>query len=429
MPSARAPRSSATRRATTPRRTGSRSRRWRESRRAPLSRPGIAGTAKGSSATAARRRAAADAGSGAGTTFSTTNNQEAGVDEPDIAKTDGSTIFTLAQDKLEAVSVTGAAPKLVGTLDLGTAGANAQLLLYGNRVLVVSTPSMIYAGLPPIAASLRASPYWAYGSQTVITEVDVHDPSAMAVTQTMSVDGRFVDARQSGSSARIVIASAPAGDRRAAARRGGIGLGPVLAVQGRSQRPPFHASGRVVRDDPPARPVLRARDGEHRHRELREGAAGGAVDLTDGRRADRVRIADEPLHRDPEVGYADAVGRPASRVAGHRDRQVRRQRSRHDHVPLERRGARLPAQPVLALRERRVPARREHEPADLVGPGPADDQPELRDRPPAAGRRSRARSARYPGSVRASRSTPCGSSATPDTSSRSTRSTRCTRST
>ena len=68
---------------------------------------------------------------------------------------------------------------------------------------------MIYTGLPPIAASLRASPYWAYGSQTVITEVDVHDPSAMAVTQTMSVDGRFVDARQSGASARIVISSAP----------------------------------------------------------------------------------------------------------------------------------------------------------------------------------------------------------------------------
>ena len=207
-PSARAPRSSATRRATTPRRTGSRSRRWRESRRGLPSAPGIVGTAKGSSATAAPA-AASDAGSGAGTTFSTTNNQEAGVDEPDIAKTDGSTIFTLAQDKLEAVSVTGATPKLVGTLDLGTAGANAQLLLYGTRVLVVSTPSMIYTGLPPIAASLRASPYWAYGSQTVITEVDVHDPSAMAVTQTMSVDGRFVDARQSGSSARIVISSAP----------------------------------------------------------------------------------------------------------------------------------------------------------------------------------------------------------------------------
>ncbi len=171
--------------------------------------PSVVGGSRGSTAPAASA-AASDAGSGSGTTFSTTNNQEAGVDEPDIAKTDGSTIFTLGgQDKLEAVSVTGATPKLVGSLDLGTAGANAQLLLHGNRLLVVSTPPAIYTGVPPIAASLRASPYWAYGSQTVITEVDVHDPTAMTVTQTMSVDGRFVDARQSGSSARIVISSAP----------------------------------------------------------------------------------------------------------------------------------------------------------------------------------------------------------------------------
>jgi hypothetical protein len=173
--------------------------------------PTVAGKSAGTTAAGAPAASAAtDAGSGSGTTFSTTNNQEAGVDEPDIAKTNGSTIFTLGgQDKLEAVSVTGAAPKLVDTLDLGLSGSNAQLLLYGNRLLVVSTPSAIPIGLPPIAVSLRASPYWAYGSQTTITEVDVHDPSAMAVTQTMTVDGRFVDARQSGSSARIVISSAP----------------------------------------------------------------------------------------------------------------------------------------------------------------------------------------------------------------------------
>ncbi len=170
-------------------------------------------------ATATPSAAASADGSTGGTsttpTFSTTNDQEQGVDEPDVAKTDGSTIFTLsAQDKLEAVSVTGPAPKLVGSLDLGTAGANAQLLLSGNRLLVVSTPSgrsrSKAAGSPTCRPSRQsASPYWAYGSQTVITEVDVHDPSAMAVTQTMSVDGRFVDARQSGSSARIVISSAP----------------------------------------------------------------------------------------------------------------------------------------------------------------------------------------------------------------------------
>ena len=54
----------------------------------------------------------ADGGSGSsGPTVSTTNNQEAGVDEPDIVKTDGSTIFAIAQGKLQAVSVAGGSPK------------------------------------------------------------------------------------------------------------------------------------------------------------------------------------------------------------------------------------------------------------------------------------------------------------------------------
>jgi Beta propeller domain len=144
------------------------------------------------------------------TSYSTTNDQELGVDEPDIAKTNGSTIFTIAGSKLEAVDVSGSAEKLAGSLDLGDDGANGQLLLYGNRLLVISTPPFLgYGTLPAISTALRVSPYWDYGSQTVISEVDVSNPSSMAVTQTMTVNGRFVDARQAGGSARIVISSAP----------------------------------------------------------------------------------------------------------------------------------------------------------------------------------------------------------------------------
>ena len=40
--------------------------------------------------------AAAEGGGTAGEDFSATNNQEAGVDEPDIVKTDGSTVFAVA---------------------------------------------------------------------------------------------------------------------------------------------------------------------------------------------------------------------------------------------------------------------------------------------------------------------------------------------
>ena len=69
--------------------------------------------------------------------FSQTNVQEAGVDEPDIVKTDGKTVFAVAQGKLHAVDVRGADPQLVGTLDLAD-GYGHQLLIRGDRLLVVS---------------------------------------------------------------------------------------------------------------------------------------------------------------------------------------------------------------------------------------------------------------------------------------------------
>ena len=259
--------------------------------------------AKSAAGTAAAPSAASPADTGGSTpSYSTTNNQEAGVDEPDIAKTDGSTIFTIAQGKLEAVSVGGAAPHLAGTLDLGANGSNAQLLLSGNRLLVISTPPFAVPVINPVAASLRASPYWAYGAQTVITEVDVHDPSAMAVTQTMTVDGRFVDARQSGTSARIVISSAPHAIARAAARHRCAGMGSDLEVRRRTHRSPLHPPDRLVRRHSPARAVLGARDAQHRDGELHQGPSGGPVDLADGRCADRLRIAVEPLRRHADSG-------------------------------------------------------------------------------------------------------------------------------
>jgi hypothetical protein len=165
---------------------------------------------KAATPSAASAGVAANSSVGGSTSFSTTNDQEAGVDEPDIAKTNGSTIFTIAGGKLEAVDVSGGTPRLAGTLDLGANGANAQLLLYGNRVLVMSTPPLLaYPELPRIPSALAVSPYWGYGAQTVISEIDVSNPAAMAVTQTMTVSGSFVDARQTGESARIVVSSAP----------------------------------------------------------------------------------------------------------------------------------------------------------------------------------------------------------------------------
>jgi hypothetical protein len=166
------------------------------------------------------------AASGA-TTFSTTNVQEQGVDEPDIVKTDGSRIFAVSRGTLYALAVGGDSPQLVGSLPLGAAGDGAQLLLRGNRLIVISGRAPVAVGvgfarpvgpgIAPPPGGMAPSPYY-YGGHTTVTEVNVHDPSTMKVTRTMTIDGTFVDARQNGASARLVISSAPRALAAAGAR-------------------------------------------------------------------------------------------------------------------------------------------------------------------------------------------------------------------
>jgi uncharacterized secreted protein with C-terminal beta-propeller domain len=140
--------------------------------------------------------------------FSSTNVQEAGVDEPDIVKTDGRTVFTVVDGRLNALDATGAVPKLVGSLELTGSGGH-ELLLRGNRLLVMTTSYGGPIGIAPgggVASDV--APF--RGTTVVLSEVDVTDPAAMAVRRTMSLDGSIVDARQHGGTARVVVVSSPA---------------------------------------------------------------------------------------------------------------------------------------------------------------------------------------------------------------------------
>jgi uncharacterized secreted protein with C-terminal beta-propeller domain len=143
--------------------------------------------------------------------FSTTNVQEAGVDEPDIVKSDGKRIFTVGDGVLRIVDVTGDAPKLVGTLKL-EGGYAHQLLLRGTRLLVLSTvsaPIAVDVG-PAVARPATAiAPAPGGGPTTLLTEVDVSDPAAPKVARTMTLDGAFVDARMTGGTVRVVVSSTP----------------------------------------------------------------------------------------------------------------------------------------------------------------------------------------------------------------------------
>ena len=144
-----------------------------------------------------------------GTDFSGTNVQEAGVDEPDAVKTDGNRLYVAMSQRLHAIDLTGAQPKLVASVPLE--GYGHELLLRGDRLLVLSTDGG-FAGPRPLPAG---SPERAVASDVLVPyaptarllEVDADD---LKVIRTLEVPGHVVGGRLRGSTARIAISS-PAG--------------------------------------------------------------------------------------------------------------------------------------------------------------------------------------------------------------------------
>jgi hypothetical protein len=135
--------------------------------------------------------------------YSTTNVQEAGVDEPDIVKTDGAHIFAVAQGKLHAIDARAAGgPHLLDRLQLPE-GWSHELLLHGKLLLVLSR---LGGPIGPLPAGVRIDrPY--HAPESTLTEVDVSDPAAMRIIRTLKLPGDYLSARLTGASARVVTTS------------------------------------------------------------------------------------------------------------------------------------------------------------------------------------------------------------------------------
>jgi Beta propeller domain len=116
---------------------------------------------------------------------STTNIQEAGVDEPDIAKSDGTNVYTLTDGVLRATDARSPTPRGLSAVRIG--GSEGEFFLQGRRILVIS----------------------AGGAGTILTEVDVANPAAMRVLRTFSVEGEHIGSRLTNRTVRVVVASVP----------------------------------------------------------------------------------------------------------------------------------------------------------------------------------------------------------------------------
>jgi len=149
----------------------------------------------------------AAAGGIKGVDYSGTNVQVAGVDEPDVVKTDGERIFVVAQGRLFWIDASGT-PEIVASLPLD--GWGQQLFLSGDRLLVMTSGGGY--GIEPFVGIARDSIAPGYQTQRVVlTEVDVSDPDSMEAVRTLMLDGSILSSRMADGTIRVVVRSGPTG--------------------------------------------------------------------------------------------------------------------------------------------------------------------------------------------------------------------------
>lgn len=139
------------------------------------------------------------------TQYSTTNIQEAGVDEPDIIKTDGQRIVALVENKLHVLDATGEQLRQSGELRFDNFWAQ-DMFLSGDRVVVFG---QMHETTTTHKRSVSRLPGW-YSPITTLMSVDISKP-APQVTRRLHIDGSYISSRLVDNSARIVIQSSPTG--------------------------------------------------------------------------------------------------------------------------------------------------------------------------------------------------------------------------
>ena len=126
-----------------------------------------------------------------------TNNQEAGVDEADMVKTDGRRVVTVQDRELVAISIEDV-PSLSGTLDLGMYAQS--LFLVGDRAYVLGTPDHSEMD---IEDSARMG-YAPYQERTRIAEVDLSGAQPV-LSGAVTIEGSITAGRLADGVVRLVL--------------------------------------------------------------------------------------------------------------------------------------------------------------------------------------------------------------------------------
>lgn len=195
------------------------------------------GLPNAASATAAEQASTPDAAVASSPTG--TNVQEAGVDEPDVAKTDGHLVVRTSNGRLVVTDVSGSAPRELSSYALPAGTGNELLLVHGHAILSGSstlmrpltiqpqplprsmpaepgpghtspgpiapiTPGPIHSPLPSPPPVPIHPPMPLDAGTTRIVDVDLTDPAHPRLASDRTFTGRLVSMREYGDTVRIV---------------------------------------------------------------------------------------------------------------------------------------------------------------------------------------------------------------------------------
>ncbi len=171
-----------------------------------------------------------DSTAGSDESFTGTNVQELGIDEPDIIKTDGDRILVVSENRLSYVDISGAEPVLTDQITLGE-GWGHELFFMGDRALLFTNGGnwgfpMPVEPLDDNATDTDAEEQFAddpnsvepggefaepeyYGPAALVYEIDLSDPDNLSVSGSMRIEGQYLSARAIGNSVRLAVSSGP----------------------------------------------------------------------------------------------------------------------------------------------------------------------------------------------------------------------------
>jgi inhibitor of cysteine peptidase len=132
--------------------------------------------------------------------YSTTNVQVAGVDEPDIVKTDGTFIYVVANQTVYIIKAYPTAEAAILSQIQITNVSISNIFIRGNQLVVFGNSGGYYA-YPLLGEVMKedmsvSSRWWGGGvSQTIINVYDLSSRSEPILSKEIKIDGGYFDAR------------------------------------------------------------------------------------------------------------------------------------------------------------------------------------------------------------------------------------------